>query len=260
VAPEQRDSVRGQLAQLFAGQERFFAEFQVQHPDGHSYWIRALGCSRQDASGKVVELYGSLTNIDGEHRQMEAQEDLLEQLSLTLEASQVGWVKINPEDLSLLLDQRAEQFLGLEAVSWPPHLPHLLHQWVHPEDQQLFGAAIDRVLSREPQPAIEFRVLPPDHELRWLSCHFGHFRRRLGHEIYLVLQNITARKTAMQGQERLFAELQQERQWTQQARQLSPSGTWRWDPQTDHTDWTPEMYEMLGVSEETALGTETSLR
>jgi PAS domain S-box-containing protein len=75
IHPEDYPRVRQAVIAHFKGQTPFYsAEYRVQHKDGRWLWILDRGLAQRDASGRVVRMAGSETNIT-ERKQAEQERE-----------------------------------------------------------------------------------------------------------------------------------------------------------------------------------------
>jgi len=63
IHAEDRVRVKEAMADQLAGGDAYAVEFRMLHKDGHYCWVRVRGIALRDASGAVVRIIGSMTDI-----------------------------------------------------------------------------------------------------------------------------------------------------------------------------------------------------
>jgi PAS domain S-box-containing protein len=142
------------------------------------------------------------------------------------------------------------------ALSWTPELEALwglepgtvssyedFRRRVHPEDLDEMEARRDAALRAHQQFDVEFRIVRPSGEIRWVTSRGQGFYDEAG-ELVRVLGNnmdVTDRRRAeealREGQERL-----------QLATEAAGIGTFDWDIETGVNLWTPQLEAMYGLA------------
>ena len=113
---------------------------------------------------------------------------------------------------------------------------------VHPDDREYMREASARALRDDQNLRMQYRVLHPDGQVRWVEASGEIIRDRTGAAVKSmgVLADITDRRSAegalRTSQERLALALE-----------ASRSGTWDWDILNDHIDWGGHCREQFGV-------------
>jgi PAS domain S-box-containing protein len=120
-----------------------------------------------------------------------------DRLRRALDAARMGTWFWSIEDNSLTCDENLRQLYGLspgDRVS--THQDLLVH--VHPEDRALVGEAVRRALKEGDNLDYEFRVLPPDGQMRWIADQGEVRRNEQGRPTYVtgVSTDVTERRLA----------------------------------------------------------------
>jgi len=132
---------------------------------------------------------------------------------MALAAAEVGTWRV---DLRTSLDTRdsgINRILGLEPVESTQPFANFLTR-IYPEDRPKVEAAIEGAVNRRGPYIAEFRIIRPDGALRWLDDQGRVIYDDSGKAIYITgaSVDITERKHAEEARERLFAEVQAQRQ------------------------------------------------
>lgn len=163
-----------------------------------------------------------------------------EQLTLTHKVAQIGTWEWHAGRGRGRWSAETEMLYGLQ----PGTFRGTQEDWfalIHPDDREDVQQAIDDWF-KQPKPFnIEYRIVRPDGEERWLLSHGdatfddqGRPERLLG-----INMDITERK-------RTELALSEREELLQKAQQLARIGYWYWDFHQDRTFWSPGMYRLLG--------------
>jgi PAS domain S-box-containing protein len=156
-------------------------------------------------------------------------------------------------DLATGAMECSDEFLrmwGFELGSGQPSLPALIER-VHPQDREDFVTSRVAVLSGQPMPKSEFRIVRPNGEERILyheySADFGADGRPT--HSFGIVQDITERKKAEM-------ELRRNRENLARAQRVASLGSFDRDLVTGRSEWSEEFMRIWGVddaaSEDTA--------
>ncbi|MDE2252418.1 MAG: PAS domain-containing protein, partial [Gammaproteobacteria bacterium] len=88
------------------------------------------------------------------------------QLQLALDAAELGTWNWDPATNELVWSERCRSLLGVAADA-PATVENFL-QLVHPEDRAAVGQAIETALQVRDSYSIEYRIVRPDGQMRWL--------------------------------------------------------------------------------------------
>ncbi len=121
--------------------------------------------------------------------------------------------------------------------------PSVVRKRIHPGDLQRYLDVMDASMQKGsslPHP-VEFRIIRPDGEVRWLVSSNLPAQGDHGNADHVVgvVQDITEirrRESALRESEARLKE----------AERLAHLGTGSWDPNTDRTVWSDEMYRIVG--------------
>jgi len=236
-------STQGWLAALspseaFAQMRRRWQQFvqdAPQHPeatysdeicipdlDGGERWLLIQAEVERNSAGVVVGFSGSLVDISD-----------CKQTELALQASEARFRQMAEtlEDVFWVYDPATEHFSyvspAYEAV-WghpPESVNSGLVNWLetlHPEDRPRVFEAMEHCLAGTNQD-IEYRILRPDGELRWVRDRFYAVHTSHGWQLVGIAEDITNRK-------QLEAAMQDTEARLQLTLDLTQIAAWRWTP------------------------------
>ncbi|MFG0287126.1 MAG: PAS domain-containing protein, partial [Rhodopirellula sp. JB044] len=162
-----------------------------------------------------------------------------QRLSLAMEAARMGAFEWLPDSDIAHWDDQWCDVIGVDKNA--PRVGKTFFDLIHPDDLPAFQAAIPKVGEENNEFKVEFRIIRPDGEQRWLAgsgvlipgdeCEPT---RLVGLNWDITEQKITAERIR-QGEERLRLALRS-----------GEMAAWEWTP--DGSIWTEEVYEMLNIS------------
>jgi len=189
------------------------AESHGRSRDGEErYFLDSLVGIVED--GRLLRSWGSKRDVTG-HRLAEAAVRESEQrLAFALEAGQMGtfdW-HISSGQIStgrILWSPTVERLHGYDPGTLPSDAQSYCHQ-VHPEDRERVCAQLHEILAGTNGHRIEYRIVRPDGESRWLECFAKVFPDASGDVVRLVgvCADVTERKEAERALERAYQEIQ----------------------------------------------------
>jgi PAS domain S-box-containing protein len=167
IHPEDRSRVMDAVkAHLDGRTPTFSEEYRVQHKDGRWIWILDRGIARRDASGQVIRMAGSETDITERKRAEEALRESEERFRIMADSSPVP-IWVSDADGGVLFVNRAySQLFGvaletLHATGWQP--------LIHPDDLDGYASAfMQAVRERRPFRA-QCRIRSADGGWRWID-------------------------------------------------------------------------------------------
>lgn len=182
----------------------FDTEFRILLPDGTVRWVVGKAQVFKDSSGKPYRLIGVNMDITDRKQVEEQLRTSAERLRLALTAAKMGdWSWDATTDMVTFSSRAAEMFGIPEGtyMSWT-EMRNLLHS----EDRDRAKLAVEKAIAENSDYDIEYRVIHPDREIRWIAVKgraqynaFGQVMGMLG-----VVQDITPRKQVEAEKEQLL--------------------------------------------------------
>jgi two-component system cell cycle sensor histidine kinase/response regulator CckA len=133
------------------------------------------------------------------------------------------------------------RILGLDPALVEPSSPAFFGA-IHPEDRERVEKAAQEGLSSGNLPALEFRIVRPDGELRELRMEGALLHDDHGQQVHVVgaALDITEQRRAARLLARTVAELNE-------AHHIAGLASWRWDAFASQLEWSEGMYRLLDV-------------
>jgi PAS domain S-box-containing protein len=148
-------------------------EAQTQ-ADGTSIWIETNKLPLRNLHGDTIGVLGTYQNItERKHTETELKR-LSERLSLSLKSAAVGCWEWDIVNDSLIWDDRTYELYGIDRTV--PTAAHIFtySNWsacLHPEDRQAAEAKIGQVLFCETEFELEYRVIHPDGNIKFIKAY-----------------------------------------------------------------------------------------
>jgi PAS domain S-box-containing protein len=129
---------------------------------------------------------------------------------------------------------------------------------VHPEDRDALYSTVDVELEAGVHPVADFRIVTPSGEVRtvhaitsklWSSLPGDPGKGRSGktNRLFGTVQDITELKQAEEARHNLSRDLQESRDWLEEAQRVAHLGYWVWDLETNQVIWSDETSRIFGL-------------
>ena len=188
-----------------ANGEPFDMVFPIKGADGKFRRFLTRVAPFRDQENQITLWFGTNTDVEDQNRAAEALQERREQLSLALEAGQLGTWQLDVGKMELTASEGCKANFGLPPDAPFDYATHL--DLIHPDDRAAVEAAVQEAVGQGKSYAAEYRVKWPDGDSHWISAR-GRLvagpdrgtRRLIG-----VTQDITELKFAEEQRERLLA-------------------------------------------------------
>jgi PAS domain S-box-containing protein len=127
----------------------------------------------RDARRKVIALIPSAIDVNDRERATRDLRESAERLRLALEAGQLGGWDLDIAADVCIYSQRTCEMFGLTD---PRNTRETFRKLLHPDDREKVSSAIRRTVEEGASYQVEFRLLRPDGEMRWIASQ-GLLRR-----------------------------------------------------------------------------------
>ena len=200
-----RSRVRSALIAHLKHRDPFNLEFRVRHSDGDYRWFHATAQSLRDASGRVIRLAGSLTDVNARRLSEESLRLSEERLLLALNSASLflfDWRVLND---ALYLSEQWSTMVGLrrEPMTITSQQARAV---VHPMDaQELHARTVDALKGVTPVYRAEFRMHGSGSVWRWIHVE-GVVIERDAHGAGIRLIGVASDITERKESERAKAE------------------------------------------------------
>ena len=232
--------------EAFDARKAFVMQYRLRRYDGEYRWISNQGVARYDSNGKFSGYIGSCVDVSDLINKDEALREFEERVVLAAEATNHGVWELDTATNELWMSDKARALFQFDPEERLDEA--MVQRHVHPDDRALRESAIKQAIETEGDYALEYRVLLPDGNLRWISgrgrCVTG--KHGKGKRLIGVSVDITQQKEA-QDLFRLAAE-------------GSHLGVWHWDEIAKTLTWDSATRDMFGVSADTEITIDTFYR
>jgi diguanylate cyclase (GGDEF)-like protein/PAS domain S-box-containing protein len=176
----------------------FHCAWRVRHPAKGEIWVDCLSTPQPDPDGNIVWC-GWLQDITARKRAEEALEEKQRRLDQAQHLAQVGYWERNLDNDHIVWSQETYRIFGLQQPTTIMSLDELQAR-LHPQDRARVAQAISQALRGGPRYDVEYRVVQPDGEVRFVHsigdviCDDSGCPRRM----FGTIQDITERKAVEQ--------------------------------------------------------------
>jgi two-component system CheB/CheR fusion protein len=172
-------------------------EYRVVRPDGALRWVRDWSFPIRNAVGELYRLVGFAEDITESRRITDLVSESEERLRLALDAGSMGVWDWDVPGNKLSWTQRIYEIHGVEPGDFHGRMDDFT-RLVHPDDAARVAAAIDEALTVTATYNIEFRIVRPGGETRWVYTSGRVIRNDSGRAVRMLGATIdtTERKKA----------------------------------------------------------------
>jgi PAS domain S-box-containing protein len=129
---------------------------------------------------------------------------------------------------------------------------------VHPDDREALYSTVDEEVAVGVHPVHQHRIVRPSGEVRtvqsitsklWKTTDLGPEDRisRKHNRLFGTVQDITELKQAEEASQALSRDLQESKDWLEEAQRVAHLGYWVWDLETNQVIWSEETYRIFGL-------------
>jgi PAS domain S-box-containing protein len=143
-------------------------EARIRRHDGDHRWFLTRATPIRDVEGRILEWYGTSTDIHDRKQVEDALRDREERLRVALQAARMGSWDYDLRTQRARWSSEMFEIYGLDPSSEPPSLERFV-DLIHPEDRDLARGGIREAGRRGGSFAIEFRIVRPDGGVVWIN-------------------------------------------------------------------------------------------
>jgi PAS domain S-box-containing protein len=216
-------------------------DFRITRPDGEERILHRDYGIVLDESGKAVRMFGTVQDIT-ERKQIEI--ELRRSRENLARAQRVAGVGSFERDLMTGKWEWSDELFRIHGLDPDDSRvdADFLRSLVHPEDRAAFDEALDLSVQGLAVPPLDFRIIRPDGVERILHRDCELIRDASGKPIRLVatMQDITERR-------QVEIELRRSRENMARAQSLAAIGSFDRDLVTGTSQWTDQMFRIIGL-------------
>ena len=152
--------------EAFDARQRFVMQYRLRRHDGEYRWVSDNGVPCYDAQKNFAGYIGSCLDITELLRKEEALREFEERVRLAAEAAHLGVWELDTATNDVWMSDSARALFQFDSQM--PLNDAALQNRVHPEDRALRDSTIKRAIGTQGGYEIEYRLLLPDGNLRWI--------------------------------------------------------------------------------------------
>lgn len=240
IHPEDRPRIDAQIAHAVAFAEPFEVEYRIVMPDGSINHKRAAGTTIDDHPG--LRMVGTSWDVTESKTLEQAREQLLERLTLAMQAGQFGVWELDLATGRRFQDRRIMEMYGLDSEGELPQLDDWLASIAHPDDRERLGKVAAALHTAQSPVVADYRIIRPDGALRYMHSLSNPVRDASGTLRRIV--GITADMTEARLAETERARLNERMTLALRAGEL---GIWEIDLTTGQIHWDDTVVAQYGL-------------
>src|SRR5580692_5880753 len=263
VHPEDRDRLQELKDSATQNGMDLDIEHKVLLPDGVIRHVHVVAHAGRDNSGNL-EYVGVVTDITERKRADEEREALsrsLQESKARLEEAQsvahVGYWDWDLETGEIIWSDETYRIFGVERGERPMDI-ETVSGLVHPDDREALYSTVDEEVAVGVHPVHQHRIVRPSGEVRtvqsitsklWKTTDVGPEDGipREHNRLFGTVQDITELKQAEEASHALSRDLQESKDWLEEAQRVAHLGYWVWDLETNQVIWSEETYRIFGL-------------
>jgi PAS domain S-box-containing protein len=199
--PDEAALVQATRNAAIAAGRPYELDVRLRQADGTYRWVLRRSVPLRDESGRIVQWYGTGTDIDDLKR---AEAALRESEAFLAEAQRLSRTGSFGWDLSrseLRWSEETFCIFEYDPAAGAPTIEHVLRR-VHPDDLETVGQAIDRVTHDKRDWDLDHRLLMPDGRVKYVHVVARVARHPGGVEFVGAVMDVTATRRAQQAARR----------------------------------------------------------
>src|SRR6201997_4198498 len=263
VHPEDRD----RLQELKDSATQNGMDLDIEHrillPDGVIKHVHVVAHAGRDNSGNL-EYAGVVTDITERKRADDEREALsrsLQESKARLEEAQsvahVGYWDWDLETGEIIWSDETYRIFGFKPQERRMDI-ETVSGLVHPDDREALYSTVDEEVAVGVHPVHQHRIVRPSGEVRtvqsitsklWKTTDVGPQDgiSREHNRLFGTVQDITELKRAEEASHALSRDLQESKDWLEEAQRVAHLGYWVWDLETNQVIWSEETYRIFGL-------------
>jgi PAS domain S-box-containing protein len=263
VHPEDRDRLQQLRDRATQNGMDLDIEHRVLLPDGVIRHVHVVAHAGRDNSGNL-EYAGVVTDITERERADDEREALsrrLQESKARLEEAQsvahVGYWDWDLETGEIIWSDETYRIFGFKPQERRMDI-ETVRGLIHPDDREALYSTVDEEVAVGVHPVHQHRIVRPSGEVRtvqsitsklWKTADVGPEDgiSREHNRLFGTVQDITELKQAEEASHALSRDLQESKDWLEEAQRVAHLGYWVWDLETNQVIWSEETYRIFGL-------------
>jgi PAS domain S-box-containing protein len=196
ILPEDRERVTSVFGTLMANAPDVSVEYRIARPDGAIRWVHDRGFQVRDAAGSLVRLIGIASDITERKQTETALRESNEKFhQLADNITDAFWIS-SPDMSEVQYVSSAFETIWGRSVESLYADPHQWTDFILPDDRVRVLSAFASLTGDTPSLDIEYRIVRPEGEVRWIRAR-GYQVRDAAHKLIRhtgIISDITERK------------------------------------------------------------------
>jgi PAS domain S-box-containing protein len=192
VHPDDMAALQACSTEAFALQQPYQIELRLRRKDGAWRWMLDKAAPRFTAEGEFAGFVGSCTDITEAKETQARIRSSEERLQLAQEAAAVGTYDWDIQANRITWSPEMFRLHGIDPATSPTELYDAWVTRLHPDDKERADEETRRFVESAEGLSIEFRVVHPDGEVRWIQGRGRMIRDSQGRPIRMIGVNVDA--------------------------------------------------------------------
>jgi PAS domain S-box-containing protein len=251
--PEDQERFLGVFSSSFEFRKEFREVCRLRRADGEYRWVLCTGAPRFEAGDVFSGFIGSCIDITDQKLIEERLRDSETELKEAQRLARIGSWERQIDDDTIRWSEGMLRIFGQPET--PPSNLWAFLTYVHPHDREKILQNDARVRSNEGPAEVEFRIVRPDGEVRYVRSVVQAIGDKLGEPARIVgtTQDVTEQVKARE----LLRESEEHLKY---AERIAHIGHWQWDIRTNSASGSEEMNRIFGTQQDHSAKYEDFLR
>ena len=166
VHPHDHQRLDGHKA-AYDARKPLVMQYRLRRHDGEYRWISDQGVPRYDADGAFAGYIGSCVDVTDLLNQQRALHQFEERVTLAAEAAHLGVWEFDTTTRRLWVSDKIRELFEFPAETEITYID--FQRRVHPDDRDARDQVVQKALRNEGAYELEYRILLPDGNIRWIG-------------------------------------------------------------------------------------------
>jgi len=189
--------------------EYFQVEFRLKKADGTYRWHLARAIAGHDPDGKIVNWFGTNTDINDKKLNEDALKFVNLQLETALEAGAIATWNYDILNNRIIADKKMAQLFSVSLEDAAGGSVESYLRAIHPDDRLSVEENLAQTIASETNYEMDYRIVKSDNTIRWVEAR-GHIERdttgtatRMAGVIIDITERKKAEQSLLESEERL---------------------------------------------------------